>query len=205
MSRRKGTGMLYKQPGCATWTIKYYRDGKCIREATGLTDYKAARQKLNHRLGQVATNTFSGLRTERTRVDELFQDLCNDREANNKSAYDHRKRWLHLGPVFGSRLANSVTSTDITAYRAQRTKEGASLATCNRELACLRRMFRLGQQATPPKLVSVPRISTPNEDNARQGFLDPALYDRFVARPRSRGCVPCLKSPTVSDGERGSY
>jgi len=43
MKRRgaRGAGRLYKQPGCKTYTIKYYRAGRPIREATGLSNYQA--------------------------------------------------------------------------------------------------------------------------------------------------------------------
>jgi hypothetical protein len=47
MGRKRGAGSLYRQPGCKTWSIKFYQNGKCVRESTGLIDYQAARQKLN--------------------------------------------------------------------------------------------------------------------------------------------------------------
>jgi hypothetical protein len=65
--RRRGAGSIYRQPGCNTWTIKYYRYGRPVREATGLTDYQAARQKLNQRLTEVSQGTFAGLKLERGR------------------------------------------------------------------------------------------------------------------------------------------
>ena len=37
---RRGTGSIFKQAGCATWTIQYYKRGKRIRESTGFTDYR---------------------------------------------------------------------------------------------------------------------------------------------------------------------
>ena len=35
MGRRRGTGSIFKQPGCKTWTIKFSARGKTVREATG--------------------------------------------------------------------------------------------------------------------------------------------------------------------------
>src|SRR5438128_8590305 len=84
MSRHRGAGSIYKQPGCSTYTIKFYRGGKCVREATGLTDYQAARQKLNQRLNQVAEGTFAGPQMERIRVNELAEDFLRDYRINGR-------------------------------------------------------------------------------------------------------------------------
>ena len=87
MSRHRGAGSIYKQPGCSTYTIKFYRGGRPIREATGLTDYQAARQKLNQRLNQVAEGTFAGLQMERTRVEELAENFLRDYRVNGRRVW----------------------------------------------------------------------------------------------------------------------
>jgi integrase len=50
----------------------------------------------------------------------------------------------------------------------------------NRELAALKRMFRLGQQATPAKVLRVPNFPKLKENNVRQGFLEDAQYRKLV-------------------------
>ena len=54
------------------------------------------------------------------------------------------------------------------------------LATTNRELAVLRRAFRLA--LTGGALVVIPKIETPKEDNARTGFLEAAQFDAICNR-----------------------
>ncbi len=34
-------GTIYQQPGCTTWTIQYYRNGKRVRESVNSDDYRA--------------------------------------------------------------------------------------------------------------------------------------------------------------------
>jgi integrase len=183
MSRRKGTGYLYKQSGCATFMLKYYRDGKCIREATGLTYYKAARQKLNQRLTQVADGTLPGLRMERIRVDELVEDFLRDYRINGRKSLGHAKaRWRkHLAPFFSTLRVADVTSDVINRYVDQRMQEGAQNATINRELAALRRMFRLGYYATPPKVLRLPKFQPLKENNVKKGFLEDDQYGKLAA------------------------
>ena len=66
-------------------------------------------------------------------------------------------------------------------YIDQRREGRAANATINRELAALKRMFRLGQYATPPKVNRVPRIPKLQEDNIRKGFLEDGQFEKIVA------------------------
>jgi hypothetical protein len=63
-----------------------------------------------------------------------------------------------------------VTPDRVRAYQAQRLKEGASNATCNREVAILGRMLTLAFNAG--KLSRRPRFQLLEEHNTRQGFLE---------------------------------
>ena len=56
-------------------------------------------------------------------------------------------------------------------YRRERTKEGRSEATCNREVSILRTALNLGGKCTPPKVNALPYFPMVREENTRQGFL----------------------------------
>jgi integrase len=60
-----------------------------------------------------------------------------------------------------------------------RQQSGAKNATINRELACLKRMYHLGQQATPPKVNRCPAFPRLSENNIRKGFLEDAQYEKL--------------------------
>ena len=75
--------------------------------------------------------------------------------------------------------AIGITSDRITAYVAFRQNQGAANATINRELAALRRMFRLGKRAG--KIGEIPYISILQEDNVRKGFFEWDQVESVVA------------------------
>lgn len=123
-----------------------------------------------------------GPQLERTKVDELAVMFVRDYRINSrKSLADAETRWnRHLKPFFGGMRAIDVTSEQLARYVDKRQQEDAANATINRELAALKRMFRLGQQSTPPKLVRAPKFPKLAEDNVRKGFLEDGQYQKLI-------------------------
>jgi integrase len=94
----------------------------------------------------------------------------------------HQWWWdLHLKPFFGLLRAIEVSSQLVASYIDARQQEGAENATINRELAALKRLFRLAQQSTPPKVNAVPYIAMLKENNTRTGFLESKQHDALAA------------------------
>jgi site-specific recombinase XerD len=122
------------------------------------------------------------LHVERVRVDESAEDFLREYRINNrKSLDDAEARWnLHLKPSFAAIRAVDVSSGLIGKYVDKRQQEGAANATINRELAGLKRMFRLAQQATPSKVLRTPAFPKLTENNARMGFLTDAQRDALA-------------------------
>jgi len=186
-----GTGSLFQHKGCNRWVIQYYRDGRRIREATGMTSRRKAQDLLTERLGQVAKGEWTAPRKP-ARVEELYFALENHTKVNRprgmrelgwrwgKKGKDlkHPERWTgHLAPVFGHVLASNVTSESLTSYARVRQEEGAANATINREFATLRRMFNLARRSSPPRVRDVPHFPMLKEDNVRRGFIEDADFD----------------------------
>jgi len=182
MPRPRGTGSLYQRSGSAVWWIKYHRNGRPFRESTQTTDKRRATRVLAQRLAEISTGAFVGPGHERITVAELAEVLFRDYRINGrKTADDVKTRWdLHLEPFFGSRRAVEVTSDLIARYVDLRQQEKARNATINREMAALKRMFRLGMYATPPKVLRLPKFPKLTEDNIRKGFLEDEQYKKLI-------------------------
>ena len=109
----------------------------------------------------------------RVLVDQLLDLVVEDYQFNKRgSSYDTEHRIeKHLRPTFGQKRAEDVTTPMIKKYTADRARDAAP-ATVNKELAFLRRAFRLGVQHDPPLVERVPHIRMLPVDNTRDGIIE---------------------------------
>ncbi len=165
--------------------IKYYRNGRPFRESTATLDKGEARRKLKRREGEVADGRFRGIRVERTKFEQLADDLRTDYTVNKKKTLRRVNELVaHLEIAFRGCRAVEITSDRIQAYIAQRQADGAANGTINRELGALKRMFSLASKQTPPKIAQAPYIPQLKESNIRSGFFE---HEDFLAL---RGALP---------------
>jgi integrase len=176
--RCRGEGSIYRRPRSPFLWIKYYKRGKPIRESTHTGDPGKAARFLHQRLAEVGSDPAESPRIEQL-VDDLFRDY---RIKEQRSLDDVKARWrLHLKPFLGSIPATQLDSKLLARYIDGRREEHASNATINRELACLKRMYRLAYLSTPPRVESVPHFPHLKETNVRQGFVTSEQYAKLVA------------------------
>lgn len=166
-------GSLYRRGN--VWWVKYYRNGRPIRETAGTDKETEAKRFLRQREGDVATGRLVIPRVERLRFEELTQDYLNDYQTNGRRSLPKAQRNVkHLSKFFGGCRAANITTADIRAYITRRQEEEASNASINRELTALRRMFNLALQAE--KLRHKPHIPHLEENNVRQGFFEEEAF-----------------------------
>jgi integrase len=112
-----------------------------------------------------------GPQEEKVSFEDLAADLERDYIINGKRSTPTLPRRLRPLPRHFALLhAVDITTDRVRAYIVDRQADGAANATINRELARLKRMFRLAVQAG--RLSTRPYIPMLEEHNARQGFLD---------------------------------
>jgi hypothetical protein len=99
---------------------------------------------------------------------------------NGKRSLGHveRRIALHLEPVFGGWRMGSINTPAIRTYIEGRQKDGAAIASVNRELAILKRAFKLALQ--DGRMLGMPHIPMLQESNARSGSSRRSSSWRFV-------------------------
>ena len=175
-----------------TWYIQYTDPRKPkgkqqVRESSKSEKKTEAVKLLRQRLDDVAKGRPTGPDAEATTLGDLAEMIVNDYKVNGRRSLGRIEECLaHITGsdkaegFFGERYkAAHVTDDRINAYVAYRKDEKAKNATINRELACLRRMFRLGAKAR--KVVFRPEITLLVENNVRKGFLQPDQVREVVA------------------------
>jgi hypothetical protein len=205
--KRRGVGFLYRPKyrdrrtgelkEASVWWMQYSRHGKRYRESTDETEYSKAEKILNRRHDDVAGGRPPGPQVERTTFDDLAEILRNDYRANGRRSLKRVNFAIdHLGDYFGGDTrALHITSDRATAYIVHRQDEGAAPATINRELAALKRAFRLARKDR--KVAEVPEISLLQEDNARAGFFEDGQF-RGVLRHLPEDLQPLAETAFIT-------
>ena len=163
----------------ATWYLEYSAPGRGqVREALGTADRKVAETMRAKREAQLVLGVAVDHHAERVTFDDLAEGLVNNYRTNGLRSLDRTEDALgHLRLVFGGWRARAITAAQVLKYVAARqaTDPRPANATLNRELAALKRMFRLGQRTWTGLLV--PHIQLLREHNTRTGFFEKEQFN----------------------------
>jgi len=162
------------------WCIDYRAYGKRYRETIGKSK-KLAQEVLHKRLVEVAEGKFLD---KKNRFNIKFEDFANDYVElygkNNKK--DWKKdiaRLKSLKAFFGGKYLYMITPLQVEEYKANRAKQ-VSLATVNRELACLKHMFTMAIQWGKAEVNPVKKVKLFRENNQRLRYLEREEAERLV-------------------------
>ena len=171
-------GTIRERP---TWWLKYYQNGRAIRESTGTTKETVARRMLRLREGDVERGIPVNPKLGRLTFEEAAADIQNEYQVNGRRSIGELERRirLHLKPVFGARRMAAITTADVRTFIRGRQEHRASNAEINRELAVLKRMYSLAVQGQ--KLHHRPYIPMLQENNVRTGFFEAEQFTALLS------------------------
>jgi integrase len=178
--RTKGQGGVFLDPPSPYWQLSYWNGWRQVRESARITDYAEAVKTLQRKLGEIAVGKSAG--AERIRVAALLELLIEDYRRHDRADLQEAEQRVNrlLKPIFGQLRASAFTTKALNHYIELRQNQGRQNATINRELALLRRAFRLGHQHDPQLVFRLPVIKALPEDNIREGFLEADKYRLIV-------------------------
>jgi len=186
MSRsRKGSGSVFQRTYrnakgklCKTtnWYIEFVQGNRTSREATEYTKRSDAAEFLKKRVADALGGKI--VLSKNVAYDDLRALIITDYTNNGRKSLGDLKstRLPRLDAVFGGSKAIDITTTSVERYKTLRLKDKSAPATVNRELASLKRMFRLGLRQG--MVATMPYIAMLAEHNVRKGFFE---LDQFQA------------------------
>ena len=132
------------------WWIKYYANGRPMRESTGTQKETEAKRFLKEREGRVAMGQPMLRRADRIPYEEVAKDLRHYYQTTgSRHLGEAEHRLKHLDGFFAGRRVATIGPAEITEYVAMRQQAGASNSTINRDLAVLK-ATRRDSSISPP-------------------------------------------------------
>ncbi len=173
---RRRDGVLHET---GIWWLDYSLRGQRHQESSHTTRKKDAQRLLRERMADREAGRLVGPSPDRVTFQDLRTLVERQYELDGRRSLERIQiAFDHLATCFGTKDETGDHSdrvVDITparadAYTARRLEKGAARATVNRELAALRRGFRLAVEKG--LLAIMPRFKIPKEDNARTGYFE---------------------------------
>jgi integrase len=177
------------------YPVFYIRhNSKEIRAETDILH--VAQLKIKRQAGEEAHESRKRASEIDTRVGALLDLVVEDYIAAGRNAKDVKSKIdCGLRPYFGTKIANAVDSDEIVKWMKWRRAKLATIqpATINRELALLRRAFKLGYDRSPRLVDRIPPIKMLGVQNTRKGFVSPEQYRALMAElPEHLRPITCI-------------
>lgn len=161
--------------------IRYYSGGRRLEENAHTSKWEEARDLLRTREAAVSNGVAITPRSIKLSFEDAVADVLTDYRVNGKRSADwvDRRIRLHLTPAFKGRRLSTINTADLRTFVERRLADKASAAEINRELAIVRRAFRLAVESEKYH-GRTPKIPMLQERNTRQGFVDDVMVTAIL-------------------------
>ena len=163
--------------------------GKRHWESSESVKKQEAIKFLNDRLGDSGKGLVVSPKVGKIKVRDGLQSVIDNMTANRKRSIMHTQRRIdkhilqtvgtEIGYFHPDRRLNTIGTDDLDAYTAHRLAQGASQASCNLELAIIRRAFKLALRSK--SLANMPHIPMLTLKNVREGFFEKHEFEAVRA------------------------
>ncbi len=172
----------YKGKKGITYYIVYSVNGRRKTETIG-KDKKLAEKVLYKRLTEIAENKYLDIKKEEKIWFEDFADQYLDFHCkpNNKTwETSDEIKIKNLKRYFSRKYLYEITPLDIEKYKSERIKK-VSVATVNRDLACMKSMFNRAIEWKKAKDNPVRQVKLFRENNQRLRYLEKEEIETLLA------------------------
>jgi integrase len=189
----EGLYSIKNKNGTTSWGIDYRFNGQRIRKVIG-SSKKLAEDVLHKRKAEIAEGKHLDIQKNKeitfSEFSERYIDLHAKHKKSWRSSYNNSiKRLLNH---FGSKPLYKISPSTIEEYRNQRLGSGLTVASVNRELACLRSMFNKAVDWDDLTQSPMRKIKLTKENNERVRYLSKAEYSRLLEH-----CSDALRAVVV--------
>src|SRR5215475_4303136 len=176
--------------GPKSWQLDFPGpNGKRQRSTIRVATRAEAERELKRREGELARGRPLFVSADKLTYDDLAKDFIRDYEVNgHRSVGKAKKSVERLTEFFGGWRAVNITTQDVRTYVETRQRAGFSNGSINRELAALKRAFRLAVKARVLSHDHVPDIPMLKEAAPRSGFFEAEQFRTVLLhlRPETR-------------------
>ena len=155
--------------------------GKRHHESTRKRDKEEAQGVLSIKLGDIAKGVPVTAEIGKKTLAQGLQAVVDDLSINGRQSAKEVKRQieLHILTYFPkNRRMSEITTSQLSAFVKHRKDEGTASASCNGDLAIIRRAYKLARRAG--ELLSEPYYPMLSLNNARQGFFEQHELDAVL-------------------------
>ncbi len=196
----RGLGQVYQRG--RVWWICYWHRGRRLRESSQSENRADALTLLKTRLGEVGKRRVAPADEAKVLVSDLLDTLSDAYRNDGRRTVETLKyRLAPLREAFARDRAVDLSGARIERYKLDRRAAGKQPATINRELAALRRAFRLAVEQE--RITRTPVIKLLPEHNERQGFIEPGTFETVAANLSDDGLRDAARFAYASGWRKG--